>query len=341
MENFLIYFFILIIVFILCYYILNRILKQRAISHSNKFIPKILKKTKLNFFFRENQQNWRVGVFQSKKEFLELDAHYIEQLNWIKFKNSNKELSIADPFLIKEKNLFYLFFEYENEKHLNKNADLAYATSNNGLDWSFQKKIIEEPFHQSFPNIFKEDGDYYMIPETYQANEVRLYKATEFPNKWNLNTILFQGKQFVDTVFLKKESLFYWITTDLETSNLLLFYSNGLKEKWIIHPSSPITSNNKNNRNAGAIIAENGKYYRVAQDGRAGYGSGINIYEILTINKNSYIEESVKEPLFYKSKGITKDAIHHISILNLEDKKLIAVDGANFAINGIKSKLKL
>jgi len=178
-----------------------------------------------------------------------------------------------------------------------------------------------------------------MLPESYQSEEVRLYKAIDFPEFWILDKVLFKNKKLVDTIFIEKENVFYWITTNLETDELELYYSLSFKGKWIEHSKSPLSNNKTNNRNAGAIIKENNSYFRVAQDSTEGYGGGVNLYEIIKLDKNNYIEKIVKKPLFYKKENIIKDAIHHVSVLKEKKQKIIAIDGANFAINKLKLKL--
>lgn len=322
-----------------CCFLVNLALLLRAKKHTNKFIDKIFLKYKgLNNFLKLEKQGW--SIFTVKTSLSLFDLSIINWLSQRNFRIQTKDCGgVADPFLVKENELYYLFFEYEYKKELNIGADLAYASSIDGENWTFQKKIIQENFHQSFPYVFKEDDAYYLLPETNEANEIRLYKAVEFPNDWVFETVLQTGAKFVDTIFLKKDIHYYWITTNLETDELLLFYSSSFKGNWVKHPSSPITKSKKNNRNAGAIIEVENKYYRVAQDARDGYGSGVNLYQITELTTKTYREELVKEPLFYKSNGLIKDAIHHLSILHLGSKKLIATDGANFATKGIKIKV--
>lgn len=315
--------------------ILNGVLFMRSRTHNNKFIENALKKLKLTKHLKTNKLGWNIITVKSNKSLIALNNLLIPAKS--SFSINNSECSgVADPFLFKNRDIYYLFFEYEYHKYLKKGADLALATSKNGLDWVFQQKILQEPFHQSFPYVFKIDEDFYMLPESYQSNQIRLYKAESFPIKWALDTILFEGLALVDTVFLNINETYYWFTTNLKTSELLLFYSDGLKGKWEEHPCSPISKSNKKNRNGGPIINENNIFYRIAQDGTYSYGDGLNLYKISEINKSTYIEIPIKEPLFYKDKGIIKDAIHHLCILNEGANSLMAIDGANFAINGIR-----
>ena len=42
-------------------------------------------------------------------------------------------------------------------------------------------EIINEPFHMSFPNVFKFENEFYMMPENSESNQLRLYNAVDFP----------------------------------------------------------------------------------------------------------------------------------------------------------------
>lgn len=315
----------------------NIFLKHRSNTHSNKFVLKFIRLFPDFMGLVPKVRGWSIITFETDKNLHEISSASIpKKTKWFTIHDGTCG-GVADPFLVKHKDLYYLFFEYEYKKHLYKEADIAYASSTNGIHWVFKKKVLEESFHQSFPYVFKEKGTFYMLPESYQSNQVRLYKASEFPQKWELDTVLYEGKQLVDTVFLVKDTTYFWFTTDLKTNELLLFYADSLKGSWTTHPASPISNDISNNRNAGAIIREDNCYFRLAQDGSEGYGSGVNLFEIENISKKEYQEKLIKKPLLYKNKGMTKDALHHLSILD-EEKRIVAIDGANFAITGIDKK---
>jgi hypothetical protein len=328
---------VIILILITLFQIINKVLVIRSKKHSNKFVDNLINRLTLNNILSVKRQGWKIQTFKTTKDIIDLNIDDIPLKKGFSIKDPNCS-GVADPFLIKKENIYYLFFEYEYHKHLNKGADIAYAISKNGLDWQFEKKIITERFHQSFPYVFKESETYYMIPESYQSNKVILYKASVFPSDWIKDTVLYEGKPLVDTIFVKKDGYFFWFTTDVDTNELLLFYSNGLKDKWKKHPSSPITKSLRKSRNAGPILSENNKTYRVSQDCEESYGSGINIYEIETLSIDFYKEKMVKEPLFYRNIGIYKDAIHHLNYINDSQEKIIAMDVANFAVKGIKFK---
>jgi hypothetical protein len=41
-----------------------------------------------------------------------------------------------------------------------------------------------ESFHLFFPFVFAESDEIDMVPESHQANSVRLYKAVDLPIEW-------------------------------------------------------------------------------------------------------------------------------------------------------------
>ena len=87
---------------------------------------------------------------------------------------------VADPFLFKEGDTWHLFFEVLNSSTMQ--GDIAVATSKDLLRWDYKQVVLDEQFHLSFPLVFRSDGEIFMIPETTEANGVRLYRATKFPS---------------------------------------------------------------------------------------------------------------------------------------------------------------
>ncbi|MGA8038475.1 MAG: hypothetical protein WCA93_00040, partial [Acidimicrobiia bacterium] len=49
-------------------------------------------------------------------------------------------------------------------------------------------EVLDTGVHASYPYLIEDDGVIYCIPETYQANQLRLYRAVEFPDRWDLES---------------------------------------------------------------------------------------------------------------------------------------------------------
>ena len=91
----------------------------------------------------------------------------------------------ADSFPFVENGWEYIFVEIMDDANGEKGTiGVIDLQDNKGF-----VEIINEPFHMSFPNTFKFKNDIYMMPETSEANQLRLYKAVELPEK---NNVLFK-----------------------------------------------------------------------------------------------------------------------------------------------------
>lgn len=107
----------------------------------------------------------------------------------------------ADPFVVESDGHTYLFVESMNRYR--GRGTISVSEYKNGK-WSAFTEIIKESFHLSYPNVFFYNGTYYMMPESSEAKQIRLYKATQFPYEWKLDAVLLSGLPYVDT------SLYIW-----------------------------------------------------------------------------------------------------------------------------------
>ena len=70
--------------------------------------------------------------------------------------------------------------------------------------YEFLDVILEESFHLSFPFVFKEGESIYMIPESHENHDIRLYKCLDFPYNWKLEKILMSDINAADTMLIKE-----------------------------------------------------------------------------------------------------------------------------------------
>ncbi len=87
---------------------------------------------------------------------------------------------VADPFMLRVSDTWFMFFEVFNWK-ANK-GEIGLATSCDGMNWAYQQIVIAERFHLSYPYVFEWMNEYYLIPESHQAGSVRLYKGPWRPH---------------------------------------------------------------------------------------------------------------------------------------------------------------
>ena len=149
----------------------------------------------------------------------------------------------ADPFVLKEGEEYYVFFE--EYLRSTKKGNISFFKIDRKGNYSKPEIVLDKDYHLSYPFIFKEKDTFYMIPETRANNSIELYKCIEFPNKWELEKTLMDDVQAVDTTILKKDDTFWMFTSIRENKGastadeLFLFSTKDFKsDKWKPHPQS-------------------------------------------------------------------------------------------------------
>jgi hypothetical protein len=240
---------------------------------------------------------------------------------------------VADPFMILKNDLWYMFFEVLNSK--TGFGEIGYAVSPNGINWEYKNIVLRDNFHLSYPFVFKYDDAIFMVPETRQAGEIRLYRATQFPEKWEQEKIIMKG-DYVDSTFVEFNKK-WWMFALNGTKDLHLYHSDSLFGEWLPHPKSPIIENDlKTSRPAGKIIKYDEKLYRLAQDGVPLYGNKVRVFEIKLMNEKHYEEQEIEASPIIKAsrKGWNSIGMHHVDVHQLNKNNWLA------CVDGAKPKLK-
>ena len=207
----------------------------------------------------------------------------------------------------------------------------------NKASWLYCGSILDEEFKLSFSNIIKLSGEFYMIPESSQDSSVRLYKASNFPKKWQYVKTLISGDGFNDPTPFLYEDKWYMFVSSSGNAKMSLYMANTLDGDWVEHPLSPIIKNNPNAaRSAGRVIEHNGKLIRFSQNTFPVYGKSVNAHQITILTPEAYTEKLLySDPILSgDNNGWNMDFMHHIDahIINENDQNYIRafVDGGSY-----------
>ena len=231
----------------------------------------------------------------------------------------------ADPHIVHKKNNFYIFIE--EFMYNTKKGHISLIIMDNKGNYTKPEKVLERPYHLSYPFIFSYKGDYYIIPETPSTKTIEVYKCIEFPRRWEFLKNLKDNVVAADTTLFYYENKWWLFTNIVENEGanmgeeLFLFYSdNPLSERWIPHPKNPIVSDISNGRPAGKIFEHNGNLFRPSQNSTKRYGYGLKFNKIINLDENNYQEKLVDsiEPKWEKN-------IKAVHTFNFE-KKLTIID---------------
>lgn len=240
--------------------------------------------------------------------------------------------TVADPFMIRVRGQWFMYFELTNQ--FTHKGEIALATSQDGLKWKFERIVLSEPFHMSYPYVFEWQGDFYMIPETGRSKSVRLYRAENFPFDWTYVETLLEGSRFADSSVFRFDDL-WWLFTDAgadaRSPSLRLYFATDLVGPWTEHPSSPLAGGDPHiSRPGGRVVVIDGTPYRFAQNIYPVYGMDVRAFEILELSPTKYEEKQVgNKPIIGPGADAwNKHGMHHIDPHLLEDGSWLAcVDG--------------
>ena len=279
------------------------------------------------------EQEWSIGIYIGESPFDLRPPTNVH--NPVLTRNDISDVTaafVADPFMLKVNHLWYMFFEVMNRQ--SRKGEIGLATSEDGLKWRYQQIVLAERYHLSYPYVFEWMGGYYMIPESYIAGSIRLYRAVEFPAKWSFAGTLLSGPHYGDSSIFRYENR-WWLFTetnlDMKHDTLRLFYADHLMGPWFEHPRSPIIAGNPHiARPAGRALVVNNKPFRHAQDCYPTYGAQVRAFEITELSATTYYEREIKQNPILKGSGVgwNESGMHHIDPHPFQEGRWIAcVDG--------------
>jgi hypothetical protein len=300
--------------------------------------PGRLKKRVKNFLFPHGRpwavtKVWSIGIYKGASP-LQLTApdSFRNPVITAYDVSDVPAMMVADPFMLRKDQTWYMFFEVLNNR--TGRGQIGLAISRDGDAWSYQQIVLAEPFHVSYPYVFEHENEMYMIPESYQANSVRLYRARRFPTDWAFVRNLLEGGYFFDSSVVLHEGQWWMFTEtgqDFKSNTLRLFYADKLTGPWLEHPKSPIVSGDPHiARPAGRLIALNDKLIRYTQDDYPKYGRCVRAFEVIELTMHSYRERlafpsPIVEPAGH---GWNRLGMHHVDPHAVEDGFWLAcVDG--------------
>jgi hypothetical protein len=207
--------------------------------------------------------------------------------------------SYADPFVIDKDGRTYIFFE--DYCRTPKKGVIAFVVINSDGTCSLPEVALEEEYHLSYPCLLQFDGEIYLLPETKNQRTIQLYRATEFPRRWELSHVLLDNVLAVDSTLLRHDGRFWLFTCGLNSrdpwftadSELFLFSASSLGGPWRAHPKNPIVADVRHCRSAGLIMRWGNQLIRPSQDCSTIYGSAVVFSQIEVLSENDYRETPI------------------------------------------------
>ena len=120
---------------------------------------------------------------------------------------NNLRYWVADPFVFERDGETYIFAELFD--YLRRRGVIGYSKLKANGSFSSWKEIIVEPYHMSYPQIFEHDGEIYIVPETGSGHTLDMYRAVDFPDRWQ-RTLSLPIQRFLSEAAISMRSPAIW-----------------------------------------------------------------------------------------------------------------------------------
>ncbi len=205
----------------------------------------------------------------------------------------------ADPFVVRKDDHYHIFFEEASVD--SRHGHISVIRMDDSGNYSQPERVLERPYHLSYPFIFEWKRTMYLIPETGANRTIEAYKCKKFPDEWEFQGTLMENVSAYDATLFEYNDT-WWLFANISEhecastwDELCLFSSdNPLSDDWQPHPMNPIVSDVRVARPAGKIFHKDGRIYRPSQNSSFRYGYALNFSEILELTKTTYKERVVE-----------------------------------------------
>lgn len=185
---------------------------------------------------------------------------------------------LADPFGMWRDGQLHVFAEaYDYRVRIGTIEVFTYSPS---LDLVSQQSALIEPWHLSYPLVFEAEGETWMLPEAHRSGALTLYRAVEFPGRWEPAGRIALDHVPVDATPFFHDGLwwlFYCPATSAadKVGSLHVAFAERLQGPWRVHPGNPVRQDRASTRPGGTPQVIDGRVMLPVQDCSHTYGGAI------------------------------------------------------------------
>ena len=265
--------------------------------------------------------HWRVGWrFCEDGTVAERQDLYGDAWNILK---SPHDHFYADPFSFEKDGKYFLFFE--DLDHATQKGVISVVEVTPDGPRGAARCVLEEPWHLSYPFVFERDGDIWMIPESSANRNVSLYRAVQFPDRWEHHSVLLENIEAADATLAEYQNklwMFVVVRNGLGgySDTLNIYYADELCGQWLPHERNPVLVDDRSARPGGRMYMDGENLWRPVQDCRNGYGSGLGLAKVDTLSPTEF-SQSVQTVIYPNHrwpgrKLHTLNKINHLEVID-------------------------
>lgn len=241
-------------------------------------------------FRRPRTDFWQVGIVPLPLH--DMNARSLQavrdRITWLP--DAGRWRYLADPFGLVRGDALHVFveaYDYRIKRATIERHEFGLAD----LRWRGQATVLNKPFHLSYPQVFEHEGETWMVPETYQAGEIALYRAAdESLDHWERECALIGGVPGADASVIEHDGRWWMFYTLVgagarDQRELHVAHAPALAGPWTPLATNPVRVNREGARPAGRpFVGRDGVLVLPVQDSSTGYGGATRLlrFPVLT-----------------------------------------------------------
>jgi len=205
----------------------------------------------------------------------------------------------ADPFLVTIKNRLWLVFE-ALPFSTGKGNISAMELTPDGKPKSPPQVVLDEPWHLSYPFLYTENNQTYMIPDASMSRQLYLYRCSDDPLHWERLAPLISDQCLADATLIRHQGKLWMFASHGDRGasmddTLHIYMADQLTGPWKAHSLNPVKIDARSARPAGNMwISPSGDLHRVAQDCSTVYGGATVCTRIVKLSESEFEEEIIE-----------------------------------------------
>lgn len=219
---------------------------------------------------------WRLGIVSKPLPEIVAEGFGTAPIHWIE--SRRRFTFLADPFGMWRED--YLFVFAEAYDYRSRHGHIEVLKFDRALRLLDRRPCLREHWHLSYPFVFEDDGEIWMLPEAHRSGELNLYRSVKFPYVWRREFAFDLAELAVDATPFRHQGLwwlFYSPAGGVGEGRLHAAYSEKLNGRWIPHPDNPLTTGLQASRPGGTPLVRGNFILLPVQDASRGYGSGMRL----------------------------------------------------------------
>lgn len=229
---------------------------------------------------------WRVGVVHAGVEAIaERGLAPDMRIDWLK---TGRSFTFdADPFGIWRDGLLHLFVEHYDYR--TRHGTIDHLALDDAFRVVERREVLREPWHLSYPQLIEAEDVVWMLPEAWKSGTLTLYRAVDFPYRWEVACRLPQLGPAIDATPFRHQDrwwIFYSSAGDRlhRQGSLHAAWADRLEGPWTLLGDGPVRLDLAGARPGGRPFYWKGDLVLPVQDCSATYGGAVRLLHLTRLD---------------------------------------------------------